>query len=566
MIHLTRYMSLIAAQAALVPTLALGQTQEATQCEHINDPATQSFDFTEDLTRWGSPGAYNIDNIPHHVRSISVNNLPIFDETDPDENNRLYRWVNRVHVDTRDKVIANELLFNEDSVVNSQVLAESERLLRERKFAGDARIRVINDCTSDVDLEVVTKEVWSLTPELKFKNVGGHTSTGIGIRDSNFLGTGQHLAFNFRNDQERSSAAVEYRNQNIMGSRMQVQTELATNSDGHHYVLSTGLPFYALNNEYAWNVTVDSIKENLNQYSLANRVASLKHTGKSAEASYGFSSGLQDDHASRISLGLRTEQHILQSIPGQPNSADNYRPTLDLSYPFLEYEYLEDKYTQGYNIYQIDRTEDLMVGRHLRTRFGYAPGTDSSYIFTGNYGDTLLYHPKMLLQLNASWDARYDRNLQGWQDTMMTASLDFHREQTSHRSLYLGLEAQKALNLNNGRQLELGGTTGLRGYDNHFLQGDGSIRFTAEQRLFTDYYPLHLLRVGFAAYVDAGKIYGNTLTGTDILFSNVGLGLRLSPSKSESGQVVHMDLAWPLRTLPGQSSSPLLVVQMKKSF
>ena len=99
-----------------------------------------------------------------------------FDLANAQENNRLYRWVNRVHTFTRPIVIQRMLLFRPGDAVHERLLDESERILRREKYVSDSSIRVVRECGETVDLEVITREVWSLTPEISLKSIGGDTS------------------------------------------------------------------------------------------------------------------------------------------------------------------------------------------------------------------------------------------------------------------------------------------------------------------------------------------------------------------------------------------------------
>ncbi len=94
---------------------------------------TSSFDFTEEVeSRWGSKESFDLESRPYSVGTIVVNTLPIFDESNRRENNDAYRWANRFHIDTRPGVIRNQLLFQSRDQVTAQILAESERILRQR--------------------------------------------------------------------------------------------------------------------------------------------------------------------------------------------------------------------------------------------------------------------------------------------------------------------------------------------------------------------------------------------------------------------------------------------------
>jgi Omp85 superfamily domain len=407
--------------------------------------------------------------------------------------------------------------------------------------------------------------VWTLSPDLSFKSTGGHASTGFGIRDSNILGSGQYVDVHFKHDQERNSYGIGFKNPNINGSRLRFEGELATNSDGHHYYLQTGLPFYALDDPRSWQASYESTSEILNQYAFGERVSALQHDELGVELVYGRSTGVRNGRVSRYSGGLHVEEHEFVPVIGR-STPDGYRAALNLDYPFVQYELIDDNYVTGFNIGQIARTEDLHIGRQLRSRVGYAPGGEGYLLLNGEYADMLFYSEKVLLQLYGSWDGRWNRMSGHWEDTRLHAGLEYHLAQGNNRVLFLGLEANKALNLQDGTQLVLGGSNGLRGYDSHFLNGEGSVQFTAEERYYTNYHLFQLARVGFAAFVDTGRVFGNPNPLTDRTYADFGFGLRLAPSKSESGQVIHVDVAWPLQSTLTGERGPQFMVEVRKTF
>ena len=97
-------------------------------------------------------------------------------------------------------------------------------------------------------------------------------------------------------------------------------------------------------------------------------------------------------------------------------------------------------------------------------------------------------------------------------------------------------------------QLLLGGDNGLRGYPLRYQAGTSRALLTLEQRYYTGWYPFHLFHVGAAAFFDMGRTWGTDVTGADSLglLKDVGIGLRFGSSRSSFGNVIHVDLAFPL--------------------
>ena len=104
-----------------------------------------------------------------------------------------------------------------------------------------------------------------------------------------------------------------------------------------------------------------------------------------------------------------------------------------------------------------------------------------------------------------------------------------------------------AKNLTADKQLVLGGETGLRGYPLNYQQGSRSALVNLEKRYYWEYDLLQLFKVGGALFFDAGKVTGKAQVNVDnSLLKNIGMGLRLAPSRANAGIVLHLDIAAPI--------------------
>ena len=114
-------------------------------------------------------------------------------------------------------------------------------------------------------------------------------------------------------------------------------------------------------------------------------------------------------------------------------------------------------------------------------------------------------------------------------------------------------------------QLLLGGDSGLRGYPLRYEAGTSRGLLTIEQRVFTDWYPFRLVRVGAAIFTDVGRTWGTGVVGNSSLgmLADAGFGLRLGNARSGLGNVLHIDFAFPLKDVPGNSSFQVLVQTMQ---
>ena len=93
---------------------------------------------------------------------------------------------------------------------------------------------------------------------------------------------------------------------------------------------------------------------------------------------------------------------------------------------------------------------------------------------------------------------------------MFSVATRYYWRETASRTLFLGLAADRGVNLDVDKQLTLGGDNGLRGYPLRYRTGQGRWLFTVEERAFTDWYPFRLFNVGGAVFYDMGATLGES--------------------------------------------------------
>ena len=90
----------------------------------------------------------------------------VFNLDDPKENNSLYRFLNRAHIVTRESLVRRQIVIREGDAFDPLRLSESERILRNARFLWDANVRPVAVDGNTVDVEVATRDVWTLMPDL----------------------------------------------------------------------------------------------------------------------------------------------------------------------------------------------------------------------------------------------------------------------------------------------------------------------------------------------------------------------------------------------------------------
>jgi hypothetical protein len=495
------------------------------------------------------------------VGRIIVRAEDLFDLEDPREDRRLFRLANRLHRATRVDAIRRQLLFHSGDPYSEVLVAESERALREKDYIYDSRVRPVAVHDGVVDVEVVTRDVWTSNLGVSFGTAGGKSKTAFKIEDSNLLGTGKGLRLEHRSDVDRTSDALAYTDPNVGGSRVRLDALLENNSDGSARLLLLEKPFESLQSHWAAGALVSTADRVDPIYSLGRVTNRFRHRASLFELSGGLSKGLRGHRSLRWKAGLTYQRDLFEPAPEWPTSS--FLPTdRTLVYPWVGFDYSTDAFAKTRNLDNIDRTEDLYLGRRFHGRLGYASSSLGSSLSaavfdgSGDIGWRLSERQHLLVGggIAGRWGASGPENL------LVETRTAYYLRNFERHLFVASLEATVADELDLERQILLGGDSGLRGYPLRYQAGEASLLFSLEQRFFTDWYPWRLFHVGAAVFFDAGRTWGEDAFATPNLglLKDVGVGLRLGSSRS-SGSVVHIDVAFPLDRDPSIRSFQLLI-------
>src|SRR6185295_10795119 len=156
------------------------------------------------------------------IGEVRVVTQDIFDADRPGEDRRIFRLANKLHRTTRSGVIERQLLFRPGDVFSPELVEESARLLRTNDYLYDVAIRPVLRGDGKVDVEVKTRDVWTLNGGISFGRAGGVNTTSFSVEDSNLFGTGKTLSLARIGTVDRTSNLVRFQDPNLFGSRMRL--------------------------------------------------------------------------------------------------------------------------------------------------------------------------------------------------------------------------------------------------------------------------------------------------------------------------------------------------------
>ena len=115
------------------------------------------------------------------ISNIRILRRPIFDTTDPEQDNALYRTLNTLNTPTWKSALRAQLVFEEGDVYEPELIAESERVLRQREYLTAAWVGVTRVCGDEIEVSVLTRDTWTLFPSVGVSRSGGENTTNFGL-------------------------------------------------------------------------------------------------------------------------------------------------------------------------------------------------------------------------------------------------------------------------------------------------------------------------------------------------------------------------------------------------
>jgi len=515
------------------------------------------------------PGDAELEAQGARVGTITIRNRPIFDPQSPGESKSLFRLADRAHVDTRASVIKAQLLFRPGDPFSRRVCDETERNLRALRFIKEPEIRVVGYHDGLVDLEVITHEVWTTNPGVSFGRAGGSNSTGFELEELNVFGFGKQLAFDYQDDVDRSSYTLSWRDPNVFGSRWRSAIELTDSDDGEGQALLFEKPFYSLDSRWSAGLEFDHDDSVQGVYRLGREVDEYQQDAQLEDVRIGWSRGLQAGWTRRWTAGLRHDEAQF-SEASRGTAFASLPDDRSLTYPYLRVERIQDDFETAQNLDQIARTEDLYFGIRYAIELGWAAtawGSDrNAALLRAEASRGFRLGEGRSLFVDGGLASRFEEGSP--HDALFSGGLRYYRQTSLQSTFFASIAADVGHELDADHELMLGGDNGLRGYPLRYQTGSGRAVMTIEQRFYTRYSLWKLADIGGAVFFDMGQTWGESAFGPTEnlgLLKDIGFGLRLGNTRSGLGNVIHLDIAFPLDGDRSISQAQFLV-QTKRSF
>jgi hypothetical protein len=487
--------------------------------------------------------------VPVHIHRIIVNRHNVFNTGTPRDHRFPYSWGNKLHIVTQEAFIRNELLFKEGDVLDTDALEESERLLRRREIFRYVRITTQESGPGTVDVLVETDDVWTTAIDASFSLAGGQTSYRAGVLEQNFLGLGRTVGAFVRKDIDRTTRGVSYQNPHFLHRRLNLFGGYGRDEKGKEWETSIERPFFSALTRLSFGASLRDREDEDRFFRDGDESATFAHNERQGRAFGSYALVAEPKRVRRVLVMYENEVDTFSNAAGPDAPLLPARRQVAPILTGLDFENLRYRKVRGVTTF--DRDEDINTGFLWDVDAGpYQKKWGST---ENGWLGRLQADKNLVSDSETVWFNRIvaDGRLENGHVQNGTGRLQSHLFWPDWRPRHTASikgEYMASSNLDPERQLLLGGENGLRGYSVRQFSGSNKLLMTLEDRRFWLPDWLDLVNLGWAYFVDSGAVWnrGWSPRGSDIR-SDVGVGIRIAPSRSVHAGLIRMDVAYALQ-------------------
>ncbi|CAN5408634.1 hypothetical protein BH23BAC1_BH23BAC1_35180 [soil metagenome] len=473
------------------------------------------------------------------IGDIRIKKLDVFGPTLEDTGRVTKSWAartaNKLHIDTQDWVIYNNMLVKPGDYIEPEVLADNERVIRLLPFIRDVRIIVVPRADDEeiVDLLVLTNDVWSISADFSPR---GFTSASLALSDRNILGFGHEfinrVTFDNRLSQNFGYEGI-YRIPNLRGTFITGDFNYANTFFRDGYSLRFFRNFITPDIKYAGGLEISNMKT----------LTGL--TFQDTSIIFPFQAGVQDLWVGRayptafgnenlrersrfVMAGrvTRTNYTLRPEVTADTNQSYHSNTLILSTFGLSTRKYYKDRLIYGYG-----RTEDIPYGNLLEITTGVSLGEFYKRPYIGlrwARGGLFRTYGYTYLGVSAGSFIRNNR----WEQGVLKLETNYFSNLIwlrNHRiRQFINVQYTLGIRRFADEFINIRDENGIRGLRNEFfLRGTRKLVLSVETVDFTPFY-LMGFRLAVFGFADVAMIAPNNvplLSGN--LFQGYGVGFRI---------------------------------------
>lgn len=463
------------------------------------------------------------------IRKIDIKRLNVFgvDINNPASVNdkKADNILNKTHVNTNEKIIRKNLLFSAGDTISPLTLSDNERLLRHLPYINDARIIVVPVSEEEVDIVVLTKDIYSLGADYSYK---GLKKGSASLFDKNIFGMGHEFGLEVPFDASKPDSpgfGVHYTVDNIGKSFSNLNLYYLDGLGDKTYGFDLSRKLISSTTKYTGGISVRQMYTTVDLDTLVVPEP-LKYNLQDYWLSRSFL--INRESVSRIIIGARyTNNNVFDRpfiIPESNYSLQKYRIFLG-SAAFSIQKYYKTNLIYGYG-----RTEDIPYGGLLKITAGREINEFKKRTYLGGEVSVGQSSKELGYFYATAGIATYFRSGQTEQGILSLQMKYFSNLIALGNNMirnFVYLDYTRGFDRYIDEHLAFNNDNGFSGFKNDSVNGKQRLSVSLESVFFS---PVNLygFRFAFFGFTDISVLSGtNEIIGKGSFLSGIGLGIRI---------------------------------------
>jgi hypothetical protein len=497
---------------------------------------------------------------PLRVGRITIEAVPVYTDSEARQE-RIYSFLNLLHVQTRAALLRRFLLFREGDLFDPALLPETERNLRLFDFLESVAVTASAPHDGVVDVSVVTHDALTTVPNADFSNEGGNATYSADVTQLDLFGSGAAINVHSEHGVERNVAAVELIHPAIFGPHWRLDTLYAKNSDGDEERIALDRPMDSYAAPWSAGVLVDHLLRNERIFAQGSVASRFRHEHRQLSLFRSFVLHADPSRSSSLIGGIDLSEDAFAHLP---NRANDLIPN-SRHFRFLEggYEWTGLQFVKLNYVDRDLRDQDFNLGQFTSLRAAVSPPIHGRALkfrlrAAAGAGYAFSEHSFVIGQISASTRAPHDRNTLLSFGGRSVVRIDTHFPQTFVTRARVDVGWQ----LDRDVQFLADGQSGLRAYPDFAFEGSRRIILNGEHRVFLGHELFQLVGPGAAVFVDSGQAGNGPFRG---MKSDAGIGLRFGIARLNAA-LVRIDWAYAFNSSPQSRRGAVWSISTTQAF
>ncbi len=472
------------------------------------------------------------------VRKIDIEFLDVFGGSVDNPKDTVRSWLqnggNALHIETKEWLITNKLLFSKGELFVPFDIEESERLIRQSPYVYDVRIipQNIENSADSVDIMIYVQDLWSIYGGVTYSP--GNRTGRTWVNDINFLGFGNELKVGLDFDQELTHGwdwDGGYYVNNIGKTFISANVFYSSAINRQVYGIMIGRDF--VSQAFRWGGGISQLWQNA-RYPYVRDTLGLVETARDNQQDYWLGYALDArpfDPTTVYQNRFNIAGRVTRTVYSEKPDSDTLNLFQDNTFYLGRVGFAHRTYYQDRYVFGLGRTEDIPLITMIELLFGVEQGTKSGSPYYG-LKTGYSFHNDHLGYLYGGFQTGAFRSNGKWLNRVSILELlyfsDLHSIGRYAWRHYIGSRYSYSFDPSRPQDvLDINNERGLRGFSEGFLRGNKKLVLNYEADLFV---PLKFLGFQVAAIVfaDFGLISSsNSSLFASMLYQGYGFGFRI---------------------------------------